>query len=208
MGKGCEGVWSSFPLHIPSLPFSTSSPYGLHTLTPSQQPSSKGPHGSDLDSPGDWWVSGSSVFWDPGINWASLVPENDSTVIPNDSPHGTEVRSICIHACLHISTHVDSEEHMSSYVIPPLYIFWELCKCMQASINTENPRVIITKQVIITKPPPSGGFEVCKSAYTETSLQKFNPATLSGITPSIKASTVWESRERGFNSVSQGFVGF
>lgn len=79
---------------------------------------------------------------------------------------------------------------------------------MQASIYAENPRVIITKQVIITKPLPPSGFEVYKSAYTETSLQKFNPATLSGITPSIKASTLCESREGGFSSASQRVVGF
>ena len=60
-----------------------------------------------------------------------------------------------------------------------------------------------------TQLPSSGGFEVCKSVHTATSLQKLSTATQRGITPSIKVRTVWEgsTRKRGVCDVSQGGCG-
>lgn len=67
---------------------------------------------------------------DPWNKLGILFPGNASTsrvpvakVIHSIELNRTNLRSVYTHACLHTSTHMDSEEHMDSYVNDPsLYL--------------------------------------------------------------------------------------
>lgn len=103
------------------------------------------------------------------------------------------------HVCLHTCTLTWMQKTSLICVNAPS-VHTEWCWSVLALSLRREFVVTITKSTLSF--PRFRGFEVCKSALVATSLQKLNPATLSWITPSIKALTVWE----GINTVSQRLV--
>lgn len=72
-----------------------------------------------------------------------------------------------------VHVHMDVNDLTNLYELslsPP----WIVLVCISPSLQRGGV-AIITKSTLSS--PRFGGFEVCKSAYTATSLQKLNPAT-------------------------------